>query len=101
MRQIEQEKVVMPVYKPQSLTKLLKLRCKFGSFLPGSQGEKGNLMNFMVCFFLKEKRCRVLKEKVFFPTLRIEIHFLRGPSCKGHRMIMLVTKFKSSSTVRR
>lgn len=91
----------MPVYKPQSLTKLLKLRCKFGSFLPGSQGEKGKLMNFMICFFLKEKRFRVLKGKVFFPALRIEIHFLHGPSSKGRRVIILVTKFKSSSIVRR
>lgn len=56
----------MPVYKPQSLTKLLKWRCKFGSFLPGSQGKKGNVMNFMVCFFLKEKRCRVFKGKSIF-----------------------------------
>lgn len=64
----EQEKVVMPVYKPQSLTKLLKVRCKFGSFLPGSQGKKGNVMNFMVCLFLKEKRCLVFKGRGIFSS---------------------------------
>lgn len=84
----------MPVYKLQGLTKLLKFRCKFYLSFLEAKIKKGNVMNFMVCFFLKKRGVGYSREKVFFLALRIEIHFLHGPSCKGHRVIILVTKFK-------
>lgn len=80
MKEREQEKVVMPVCKPQNSTKLLKLSCKFGSFLPGSQGKKGNVINFMVCFLLKENVS--FSKGRFFSSTGIEIHFLHGPSLR-------------------
>lgn len=71
-------------YANCSLTKLLKLSCKFGCYLPEVKVKGKCDQSHGLLSLLKKVMSVSLGKKYSFLALRIEIYFLHWPSCTGH-----------------